>query len=109
MARRLLMVVSVLLALLGISQLVIPYVVEHRIEDRLTGAGGNADVSVSAFPAARLLFGDGSRITVTGSGLDLSAQQRAGGLRQARRLRRVDVELDELPSRSISRAVWRGS
>jgi hypothetical protein len=80
MARRLLIVVLVLLALLGISQLVIPYIVEHRIEDRLTGAGGSADVSVSAFPAALLLFGDGSRITVTGSGLDLSAQQQSGAV-----------------------------
>lgn len=80
MARRFLIVVLVLLALLGISQLVIPYIVEHRIEDRLTGAGGTADVSVSAFPAARLLFGDGSRITVTGNGLDLSAQQESGAV-----------------------------
>jgi hypothetical protein len=75
MVRRLLIVALVLLALLGISQLVIPLVVEQRIEDRLTNAGGSADVSVSAFPAARLLFGDGSRIAVTGNGLDLTAEQ----------------------------------
>jgi hypothetical protein len=94
MARRLLIVVLVLLVLLGIGQLVIPYVVEHRIEDRLTGAGGNADVSVSAFPAARLLFGDGSRITVTGSSLDLSAQQQSGAVfDKLDGYDRVDVEL----------------
>ncbi len=74
MLRRLLIVALVLLAVLGISQLVIPPIVEHRVEDRLTVAGGTADVSMSAFPAARLLFGDGSRITVTGSGLDLTAE-----------------------------------
>jgi hypothetical protein len=78
MARRLGIVVVVLLALLGISQLVIPPIVEHRIQDRLTAGGGSADVSVSAFPAARLLFGDGSRITVTGNGLDLTAQGQSG-------------------------------
>jgi len=78
MARRLGIVVVVLLALLGISQLVIPPIVEHRIQDRLTAGGGSADVSVSAFPAARLLFGDGSRMTVTGNGLDLTAQGQSG-------------------------------
>src|SRR4051794_16800800 len=80
MARRLGILALVLLALLGISQLVIPPIMEHRISDRLTASGGNADVSVSAFPAARLLFGDGSRITVTGSGLDLTAQQQSGAV-----------------------------
>ena len=44
---------------------------EHRIEDRLTDGGGTADVSLDAFPAARLLFGDGTKLSVTGSGLDL--------------------------------------
>src|SRR5215211_590270 len=73
MARRLLIVVLVLFALLGISQLVIPPIVEQRIEDRLTAGGGTADVSLSAFPPMRLLFDDGSRITVTGRGLDLTA------------------------------------
>src|SRR4051812_24161155 len=78
MARRLLIVALALLALLGISQLVIPPIAEHRVEDRLTAAGGTANVSMSAFPAARLLFGDGSRITITGSGLDLTDQQESG-------------------------------
>jgi hypothetical protein len=77
-ARRLVIVALVLLALLGISQLVIPVIVEHRISDRLTAGGGSADVSTSAFPAARLLFGDGSRIAVTGNGLDLTAEQESG-------------------------------
>jgi len=75
MLRRLAIAALVLLALLGISQLAIPPIVEHRTEDRLTAGGGTADVSMSAFPAARLLFGDGSRITVNGRGLDLTAEE----------------------------------
>ena len=75
MLRRLMIVAAVLLALLGISQLVIPPIVEHRIEGRLTAAGGTAHVSVSAFPAVRLLFDDGSSIDVNASGLDLTPQQ----------------------------------
>jgi hypothetical protein len=78
MLRRLLILALVLLALLGISQLVIPVIVEHAAEDRLTAAGGSADVSMSAFPAARLLFGDGHRIAITGSGLDLSSETASG-------------------------------
>jgi hypothetical protein len=60
------------------SQFVIPPVVEHRIERRLTDGGGSAEVSVSAFPAARLLFGDGGRISVTGSDLDLALAEPGG-------------------------------
>jgi hypothetical protein len=78
MLRRLVILALVLLALLGISQLVIPPIAEHRLQDRLTAGGGTADVSMSAFPAARLLFGDGSRIAVTGSGLDLTTEQESG-------------------------------
>jgi len=78
MARRILIVALVLLALLGISQLAIPMLVEHAAEDRLTAAGGSADVSMSAFPAARLLFGDGHRIAISGSGLDLSSETASG-------------------------------
>ena len=78
MARRLVIVALVLLALLGISQLVIPLIVEHRISDRLTAGGGSAHVSTSAFPAARLLFDEGSRITVTGTGLNLTSESSSG-------------------------------
>jgi hypothetical protein len=77
-ARRLVIVALVLLAVLGISQLVIPPIAEHGAEDRLTVAGGTADVSMSAFPAARLLFGNGSRISVTGRDLDLTSESTTG-------------------------------
>jgi hypothetical protein len=75
MARWLLIAALVLVALVGVSQLVIPPVAEHRIEDRLTDGGGTADVSLHAFPAARLLFGDGTKLSVRGSGLDLGLEQ----------------------------------
>ncbi len=78
MPRRLLIAALALLALLGVSQLAIPPIAEHRIEDRLTAGGGQADVSLSAFPAVRLLFGDGSRISVTGRNLDLTAESSSG-------------------------------
>jgi hypothetical protein len=96
MARRLVIVVLVLLAVIGIAQLVIPPIAEKRIEDRLTAAGGTADVSMSAFPAVRLLFGDGSRISVTGTGLDLTEEQESGEVfSNLDGYDRVSVELED--------------
>jgi hypothetical protein len=94
-ARWLLIAVLVLAALVGVSQLVIPPVAEHRIEDRLTDGGGTADVSLHAFPAARLLFGDGTKLSVTGSGLDLALQQQSNVFDKLDGFDRVDVNLTE--------------
>src|SRR3989442_4453399 len=93
MARWLLIAALVLLALVGVSQLVIPPVAEHRIEDRLTDGGGTADVSLQAFPAARLLLGEGSRLSVTGSGLALGLQQQSNVFDQVDGIDRVDINL----------------
>ena len=56
---------------LVVSQLFLPGVGEGVIEDRLTENGGSADASLSATPAARLLWGDGDRIGIDATGLDL--------------------------------------
>jgi hypothetical protein len=64
----------ILTALLVGAQLFLTGVGERRIEDRLTENGGAADVTLSATPAARLLLGDGDRIDVRGSDLDLDLE-----------------------------------
>lgn len=66
--------ILVLTTLLVGAQLFLPGIGERRIEDRLTERGGDADVSLSATPAARLLLGDGDRIEVTGSDLELELE-----------------------------------
>src|SRR3954454_6032053 len=55
---------AVLLAVLVILQFALPPFAEHRVENRLTEHGGKADVSLSAFPALRLLFGSGKDLSV---------------------------------------------
>jgi hypothetical protein len=95
MARWLLIVALVLAALFVASQLVIPPFAEHRIEDRLTDGGGSADASLEAFPAARLLFGDGKRLSVSGSGLDLGLEQRTDVFGKLDGFDRVDVSLTQ--------------
>ena len=73
--RRVLLVavaVVVLVAALSLAaQLVLPSLAEHRIADRLETGGGAADVSLSAFPAVRLLFGDGDSVRIKASRLRL--------------------------------------
>jgi hypothetical protein len=93
--RWLLIAALVLVALVGVSELVVPPVAEHRIEDRLTDGGGTADVSLQAFPAARLLFGDGTKLSVTGSGLDLGLRQQGNVFDKLDGFDRVDVSLTE--------------
>jgi hypothetical protein len=94
MLRWTLIAILAMAGLLAASQLVIPPVVEHQLERRLTEAGGSADVSVSAFPAARLLFDDGERISVAGSGLDLGLAEPGGDVfDRLDGFERVDVAL----------------
>jgi hypothetical protein len=93
--RWLLIAALALLALAGASQFVIPSLAEHRIESRLTDGGGTASVSIDAFPAARLLFGDGDSISVSGSGLNLGLQQRTTVFEKLDGFDRVDVSIDD--------------
>lgn len=62
------------LLVLVAAQLFLPGLGERAIEDRLTAEGGLAEVSLSATPAIRLLWGSGDRIAVRGSGLDLELE-----------------------------------
>lgn len=64
-------VLLILTAIVVFAQLFVPGFGERKIEDRLTEGGGSADVTLSATPAARLLWGDGDRIEVRGSDLAL--------------------------------------
>jgi hypothetical protein len=63
-------------ALLVASQFVIPPLVARHVEKELTAQGGDADVHLSAFPAIRLLFGHGHKLTIDAERLsvDLGAR-----------------------------------
>jgi hypothetical protein len=68
-------VAAAIVLLLVATQLFLPGIGEGAIEDRLTEGGGVAEVSLSATPAARLLWGDGDRIEISGTGLDLDLDE----------------------------------
>jgi hypothetical protein len=57
------------------SQVLIPSLGERRVENRLTEGGGSAEVTLGAFPAARLLFSDGERFEVEARELDLDLDE----------------------------------
>lgn len=65
---------SAIVLLLILMQLFLPGIGESAIEDRLTEGGGIAHVSLSATPAARLLWGGGDRIAIDATGLDLDLE-----------------------------------
>lgn len=62
---------AAVLLLLVLTQIFLPGIGEGAIKDRLTEDGGTADVSLSAMPAARLLWGTGDKVAVDATGLDL--------------------------------------
>jgi hypothetical protein len=88
-------IATVVVVLVG-SQLLIPPIAERQTEDRLTAGGGDASVSLSGFPALRLLFDDGSRFEARGSGLDLDLNQRVDVLDRLDGFSEVDVLIDDL-------------
>jgi len=67
---------AVVFVLVG-SQLLVPKLAERTVEDRLTENGGEAEVTLGAVPALRLLLGDGERLEVDASGLELELDERA--------------------------------
>ena len=70
MHRMAILAVAGLIALLALaSQLLLPRLIEHQVEQRLTKHGGHARVHLKALPAARLLFREGDSVTVRATGL----------------------------------------
>jgi hypothetical protein len=63
-----------LIALLALSQLLLPAFLEDQVESRLTDHGGKAKVGLSAVPALRLLFGHGDSLDIRASGLSVDLQ-----------------------------------
>jgi hypothetical protein len=87
---------GLLVALLVASQLALPVLAEHRAESRLEEGGGQAKVEVSAFPAPRLLFGDGDRFEAQGRGLSVDVGRQGGDLGRLDGFGEVRVHLTDV-------------
>jgi hypothetical protein len=77
------------------AQVLIPALGERRIEDRLTEGGGSAEVTLGAFPAARLLFSDGERIEVAARDLDLALDREVAVFDRLDGFAVVQIDVDD--------------
>jgi hypothetical protein len=96
MPRILLLLLGGLSLLFIAQQLAIPPLAEREVEKRLERDGGDADVSLSAFPAVRLLFDDGRTFEVEGEGLSLDPARRLDALERLEGFDEVSVRLVDL-------------
>ena len=69
-------VIAALLVVAGVAQqLVLPPLLESEGAKRLERNGGEVSVSLSAFPALRLLASDGESIKIEGGGLEIDLSE----------------------------------
>jgi LmeA-like phospholipid-binding len=78
-------------AVLGLAQLLLPGLAAQRVRDQLGRYGTVRSVSVSAFPAIELLWGNAQSATVSAGNLDMSPAQASELLWKARGVQRVDM------------------
>lgn len=83
----------VALLLCVLAQFVLPGLGAGKVEDRLTANGGEADVTLTALPAVRLLWGDGDRLAVAASGLDLELAREGEGFSRVDPFADVDIRI----------------
>ena len=95
MRRSIWIVAGVLVFAVVAAQVLIPALGAQRIEDRLTAGGGDADVTLGAFPAARLLFSDGERIEVRARELDLDLDRETSVFDRLDGFDIVDIGIDD--------------
>ena len=88
-------VAGVVVFVLVASQVLIPSLGERRVEDRLTEGGGSAEVTLGAFPAARLLFSDGERFEVDARDLDLDLDEEVEVFDRLDGFSIVDVSIED--------------
>lgn len=97
--------VAVAVVVLGaVTQLVIPGFFERQVESQLEedSEGGEAVVDAKAFPAVRLLFGNGDRLEVRGRGLRVDIDDRADDpLDRLEGFDEVDIDLEDLTAGPI--------
>src|SRR5436305_7098231 len=84
-------VAGAVLLLLGLAQLILPRIAASRISSRVGRHGGVRSVSVSAWPAVKLLWGSADSVTVVARDLSLTPAQAAALVWEARDASSVDA------------------
>lgn len=86
------------------AQLVIPGLAEREVEQRLTDGGGEAEVTLGAVPAARLLFSDGERFEVTARDLNLDIDEELDVFDRLDGFGRVEISIEDFRAGPFSLA-----
>jgi hypothetical protein len=94
--RALIAVPVIVICLLLLAQLLLPRIAEDRISSRVGRYGHVESVSVSAWPAVELLWGDADSVTVHASALRITPAQAADLISQADGISRLDAHVDEV-------------
>jgi protoporphyrinogen oxidase len=89
---------TVAIVVFGVGQLVLPPIATHIARSRLAKYGTVQSVSVSAFPAIKLLFGDADSVKVKMAGFRAPQAQLADQLSQAKGLGKVKVAIGDVVS-----------
>jgi len=90
-ARRLILLAAgSLLVLLALAQLVLPRIAAALIRSRIARYGSVQSVSVSAWPAIKLLWGSADSVTVRAGALTISEQHAGSLLDEARQTNDID-------------------
>jgi len=90
------------LALLALAQLILPRIAASRISSRVGRYGSVEHVSVSVFPAVKLLWGDADSVNVQAGSLSLSPAQAAALLREGRGAEDMDVSAEAVRLGSLA-------
>jgi hypothetical protein len=93
MRRAVIITLLILVTLAVASQFVITAIAERQLVDRVVEGGGTATVSLSAFPAVRLLWHSGDRIQVHGRGLEAELDTGSNVFHELDRFHDVDIEM----------------
>src|SRR4051794_40816918 len=103
--RRAAVIAGVVLAVLVVAQLVLPRIAENRVRSDLERHGTGVDVSVSAFPAVKLLWHKADKVDVTVAdyrpGPPRSGRSLADDLASTKDSSKLDVHIGRLHDRLL--------
>jgi hypothetical protein len=93
---------GLILAALGVAQLVLPGLAAERLRQRLNRSGHVLEVRVSAFPAIELLWHRADSVVVRMSGFRTGPSELAGMLADTGRAGSIDAWVGELDTRLLT-------
>jgi hypothetical protein len=86
----------VALMLLAVAQLLLPTIAASTISSRIGRYGNVSSVSVKAFPAIKLLWGDADQVNVVAKDLVMTPEQTAGLLHEAKGTEKLNARVATL-------------